>query len=57
MVGIRPLRSEDIRVALRDTKAKEQAKSMGQVGDVRILRQDYPVEVAGVPVGILSTEC
>jgi len=51
-VGIRPLRSGDIRVVLKDTKAKEQAISMGEVGDVRILRQDYPVEVAGVSLSI-----
>ena len=51
-VGIRPLRSGDIRVVLRDTKAKEQTMSMGKVGDARILRQDYPVEVAGVPLSI-----
>jgi hypothetical protein len=52
VMGIRPLRSGDIRVVLRDTKAKEQAMGIGKVGEARILRQDYPVEVAGVPLTI-----
>jgi hypothetical protein len=54
-VGVRPLRSGDIRVVLRDTKAKEQAMRKGSAGDVQVLRQDYPVEVAGVPLTIPIT--
>ena len=51
-VGVRPLRSGDIRVVLKDTSAKERAVLKGSVGSARVLRQDYPVEVSGVPLQI-----
>ena len=51
-VGVRPLRSGDIRVVLKDQKEKERAIQRGAVGSARILRQDFPVEVSGVPLQI-----
>lgn len=51
-VGVRPLRSGDIRVVLKDLKEKEHAVKKGSVGSARILRQDFPVEVSGVPLQI-----
>jgi hypothetical protein len=51
-VGVRPLRSGDVRVVLKDSKDKEYAVMKGRVGSARILRQDFPVEVSGVPLQI-----
>jgi hypothetical protein len=49
-VGVRPLRSGDVRVIFKDTKAKEQAVGSGVIGGKRVLRQDFPVEVPAVPL-------
>ena len=40
-VGVRPLRSGDIRVVLKDLKEKENAIKNGNLGGARILRQDF----------------
>ena len=48
-VGVRPLRSGDIRVVLKDTSTKEHAINKGSMGTARVLRQDFPVEVLEVP--------
>ena len=46
------LRSGDIRVVLKDTKAKEQALAKGSISNARVLRQEFPVEIASVPLRI-----
>ena len=48
VVGVHPLCSGDIRVVLKDNKAKERALAQGKAGDSRVLRQDFPVELIGV---------
>jgi hypothetical protein len=49
-VGVRPLRSGDIRIVFKDTKSRDSALHQGPVGDTRILRQDFPIEVSAVPL-------
>jgi len=49
-VGVRPLRSGDIRVIFKDTKAKDHAIGIGKGGGAKVLRQDFPVEVPAVPL-------
>jgi hypothetical protein len=49
-VGVRPLRSGDIRVVFKDVKARDQALCQGDAGESRVLRQDFPAEVAAVPL-------
>ena len=51
-VGVRPLRSGNVGVVLKDLKEKEHAMKKGDVAGARILRQEFPVEVTGVPLQI-----
>ena len=39
-------------MVLKDQKEKEKAIQRGTMGSARILHQDYPVEVSGVPLQI-----
>lgn len=48
--AIRPLRSGDFEVLMRDQKLKDAALNQPQVGGMKILRQDYPVEIPGAPL-------
>ena len=38
VVGVRPLRSGDVRVIFKDIKMKEYALSQGKAGEARVLR-------------------
>jgi hypothetical protein len=55
-VAVRYLRSGDIRVTLRDQQAKERAVRAGErLGErigIKVLREDYPVEVPVVPLSL-----
>lgn len=55
-VAVRHLRSGDIRVTLRDQQAKERAVRAGdRLGErigIKVLREDYPVEVSAVPLSL-----
>jgi len=48
--AIKPLRSGDFEVLMRDQKAKDAALNQSQPEGMKILRQDYPVEILGVPL-------
>jgi hypothetical protein len=50
-VGVRPLRSGDIRVIFKDTKTRDQALIQVDTGESHVLRQDFPAEVAAVALG------
>ena len=49
-VGVRPLRSGDIRVVFKDTKTRDHALLQGATGDTRVLCQDFLAEVSAVPL-------
>ena len=51
--AVKQLRSGDIKVTVPDQRTKDRVLNQPQVKDLRILRQDYPVELWGVP---LSTQ-
>jgi hypothetical protein len=50
--AVRPLKSGDIEVMVPDQKAKDHALNQQEVEGCKILRQDYPVEVPGVPLSV-----
>src|SRR6266513_6517966 len=51
--AVRQLRSGDVEVMMTDQNAKDKALNQGEIAGCKVLRQDYPVEVPGVP---LTTE-
>jgi len=55
-VAVRHLRSGDIRVTLKDQQAKERAVRAGdRLGErigIKVLREDYPVEILAVPISL-----
>src|SRR2546430_244589 len=53
--AVRPLRSGDIEVAVLDQKAKDQALNQQEAEGCKVLHQDYPVEVPGVPLALEIT--
>lgn len=48
--AVRPLRSGDVEVMVPDQMTKDKALNQQVTGSVKILRQDYPVEIWGVPL-------
>lgn len=50
--AVRQLRSGDIEVAVPDQKTKDQTLNQQETDGCKILRQDYPVEVPGVPLSL-----
>lgn len=48
--AVRPLRSGDIEVVVPDQRTKDQVLNQRSVEGCKVLRQDYPVEVPGVPL-------
>ena len=52
-VAVRVLQSGDVEVTLPNQQAKDQVITQGDTPECKILRQDYPVKVMGVP---LSTQ-
>jgi hypothetical protein len=48
--AVRQLRSGDIEVTVPDQRSKDQALNQQDTGGYKILRQDYPIEVPGVPL-------
>ena len=50
--AIHPLKSGDIDVMVPDQKAKDQALNQQEGEGYKILHQDYPVEIPGVPLSI-----
>ena len=50
--AVRPLKSGDIDIMVPDQKAKDQALNQQDGEGYKILRQDYPVEIPGVPLSI-----
>jgi hypothetical protein len=48
--AVKQLRSGDIEVAVPDQRTKDRVLNQPQVENLRILRQDYPVELWGVPL-------
>ncbi|PYY19147.1 MAG: hypothetical protein DMG62_24905, partial [Acidobacteria bacterium] len=48
--AVRRLRSGDVEVMLPNQRAKDQALNQAEVAGCKVLRQDYPVEVPGVPL-------
>jgi hypothetical protein len=48
--AVRQLHSGDIEVTMPDQKSKDQALNQQDMGGYKILRQDYPIEVPGVPL-------
>ena len=48
--AVRPLHSSDIEVVVLDQKAKDQALNQQDAEGCKVLCQDYPVEVPGVPL-------
>jgi len=55
-VAVRHLRSGDIRVTLKDQQAKKRAiragDRLGERISIKVLREDYPVEVLSVPISL-----
>ena len=51
-VAVKVLHSGDVEVVLPNQQAKDQAITQGDTPEYKILRQDYPVEVIGVPLNI-----
>ena len=51
--AVKQLRSGDIEVAVPDQRTKDRVLNQPQTEDLRILRQDYPVELWGVPLSTL----
>ena len=47
---MRRLRSGDVEVMVPNQRAKDQALNQAEVAGCKVLRQDYPVEVPGVPL-------
>ena len=48
--AVRQLRSGDVEVMMTDQNAKDKALNQGEIAGCKVLRQDYPVEVPGVPL-------
>jgi len=51
--AVRQLRSGDIEVSVPDQHTKDRVLNQPQVKDLQILRQDYPVELWGVPLSTM----
>ena len=49
-IAVRQLRSGDVEVAMTDQKAKDRALNQTEVEGCKVLRQDYPVEIPGIPL-------
>src|SRR5947207_12098749 len=54
--AVHPLCSSDIEVVVLDQKAKDQALNQQDAEGCKVLHQDYPVEIPGVPLtlGIMN---
>jgi hypothetical protein len=50
--AVKPLRSGDIEVMVPDQTAKDHALNQATIEGVKILRQDYPVEISAVPLSL-----
>jgi hypothetical protein len=50
--AIKPMRSGDIEVLVPDQAAKDHALNQASIDGVKILRQDYPVEIPAVPLSL-----
>jgi len=53
-VAIKKLRSGDIEVSVRDLKTKDEALTRTGYEGLKVLRQDYSVEVPGVPFDLIE---
>lgn len=51
--AVRQLRSGDIEVSVPDQHTNDRVLNQPQVKDLQILRQDYPVELWGVPLSTM----
>ena len=50
--AVRSLRSGDVEVMVPDQKAKDHALNQQEVEGYKILRQDYPIEIPGIPLSL-----
>jgi hypothetical protein len=50
--AVKPLRSGDIEVVVPDQRTKDHVLNQKEVEGCKVLRQDYPVEVPGVPLSV-----
>jgi hypothetical protein len=48
--AVRQLRSGDVEVMMTDQNAKDKALNQKEIAGCKVLRQDYPVEVPGIPL-------
>lgn len=48
--AVKQLRSGDVEVMMTNQAIKDKALNQGEIAGCKVLRQDYPVEVSGVPL-------